>query len=244
MGNDEHSQNVYRKARESGLDPLAYCDRMEGEFRQVWDRLHLSYDDFIRTTQPRHRAAVQKMVQQSFDAGDIYEGHYEGWYCVSCEAFKQEKDLGRRPLPDPSIEARLDQGAELLLPAVEVPRRAGPSLRGAPGLRRAGVPPERDAPPARRRARGHLGQPRRAVVGHSAAVRAVERRVRLVRRAHQLHRRRGLRHRRRTLRARGGRLACTWSARTSRASTAWSGRRCCSRPDCRCRRRCSATGGC
>jgi methionyl-tRNA synthetase len=93
MGNDEHSQNVYRKAREAGLDPLAYCDRMEQEFRQVWQRLNLSFDDFIRTTQPRHRVAVQTLVQRSFDAGDIYEGHYEGWYCVSCESFKQEKDL-------------------------------------------------------------------------------------------------------------------------------------------------------
>jgi methionyl-tRNA synthetase len=93
MGNDEHSQNVFRKAREAGLDPLAYCDRMEMEFRAVWQRLNLSYDDFIRTTEPRHRRAVQAMAQRSFDAGDIYPGEYEGWYCVSCEAFKQEKDL-------------------------------------------------------------------------------------------------------------------------------------------------------
>jgi len=93
MGNDEHSQNVFKRAKEQGLDPLAYCDRMEGEFREVWGRLHLSFDDFIRTTEPRHRAAVQTMVQRSLDAGDIYEGVYEGWYCVSCEEFKPEKGL-------------------------------------------------------------------------------------------------------------------------------------------------------
>ncbi|MEZ5318617.1 MAG: methionine--tRNA ligase [Vicinamibacterales bacterium] len=93
MGNDEHSQNVFRRARELGLEPLAYCDRMEAEFRDVWRRLDLSFDDFIRTSQPRHRRAVETLAQRSFDAGDIYEGLYEGWYCVSCEAFKQEKDL-------------------------------------------------------------------------------------------------------------------------------------------------------
>ena len=93
MGNDEHSQNVFRKAREAGLDPLAYCDRMEREFRDVWQRLDVSFDDFIRTTEPRHKRAVERLVQRSFDAGDVYEGTYEGWYCVSCEAFKQEKDL-------------------------------------------------------------------------------------------------------------------------------------------------------
>lgn len=93
MGNDEHSQNVFKRAREQGLDPLAYCDRMEGEFRDVWGRLHLSFDDFIRTTEPRHKAAVQEMVRRSLDRGDIYEGVYEGWYCVSCEEFKPEKGL-------------------------------------------------------------------------------------------------------------------------------------------------------
>ncbi len=100
MGNDEHSQNVFRKAKELGLDPHAYCDQMEREFRDVWSRLSISFDDFIRTTEPRHRAGVQRMAQACYDAGDVYEGHYEGWYCVSCEAFKQEKDLvdGKCPI--------------------------------------------------------------------------------------------------------------------------------------------------
>jgi methionyl-tRNA synthetase len=93
MGNDEHSQNVYRRARELGEDPLAYCDRMEQVFRDVWGKLHVSFDDFIRTTEPRHKATVQAMAQRCLDAGDVYEGVYEGWYCVSCEAFKPEKDL-------------------------------------------------------------------------------------------------------------------------------------------------------
>jgi methionyl-tRNA synthetase len=93
MGNDEHSLNVYRRAKEQGLDPKAYCDRMEGEFREVWGRLDVSFDDFIRTTEERHRVSVSELVRRIQAAGDIYEGHYEGWYCVSCEAFKQEKDL-------------------------------------------------------------------------------------------------------------------------------------------------------
>jgi methionyl-tRNA synthetase len=93
MGNDEHSQNVFRKARELGEEPLAYCDRMAREFLDVWKRLDISFDDFIRTTEPRHKAGVQELVRRMTAAGDIFEGYYEGWYCVSCEAFKQEKDL-------------------------------------------------------------------------------------------------------------------------------------------------------
>ena len=105
MGNDEHSQNVYKAATDQGLDPLTYCDRMEEVFQKTWRSLNLSYDDFIRTTQPRHKAAVTELVQRIYDAGDIYEGVYEGWYCVGCEAFKPEKELvnGRCPL-HPQIE--------------------------------------------------------------------------------------------------------------------------------------------
>jgi methionyl-tRNA synthetase len=100
MGNDEHSQNVYRTAVDQGLDPLAYCDRMEREFRATWKALDISFDDFIRTTDPRHKNGVTTLARRIHDAGDIYEGVYEGWYCVGCEAFKQEKDLvdGRCPL--------------------------------------------------------------------------------------------------------------------------------------------------
>ncbi len=93
MGNDEHSQNVYQRAKEQGMDPLAFCDQMETEFREVWQRLEISFDDFVRTTEQRHRVGVTTLVQRIADAGDLYEGAYEGWYCVSCEAFKQEKDL-------------------------------------------------------------------------------------------------------------------------------------------------------
>ncbi len=100
MGNDEHSQNVYQRAQELGVAPLAFCDRMETEFRDVWRRLDISFDDFIRTTQPRHREAVTRLVAAIAQSGDLYEGDYEGWYCVSCESFKPEKDLvdGRCPI--------------------------------------------------------------------------------------------------------------------------------------------------
>jgi len=105
MGNDEHSQNVFKQAAEKGLDPLAYCDEMEKVFRATWARLDVSFDDFIRTTEPRHRTGVRDIAQRIYDAGDIYEGVYEGWYCVSCEEFKQEKDLvnGNCPL-HPTLE--------------------------------------------------------------------------------------------------------------------------------------------
>jgi methionyl-tRNA synthetase len=94
MGNDEHSQNVFKRAQEQGKDPLAYCDEMEQAFRDTWRGLNISYDDFIRTTdRRRHFPAVQAMAQACLDNGDIYEGLYEGHYCVGCEEFKPEKDL-------------------------------------------------------------------------------------------------------------------------------------------------------
>jgi len=105
MGNDEHSQNVYKSAVEQGLDPLEYCNRMEHEFVRTWRHLDVSFDDFIRTTEPRHKAGVTEIVNRIQTAGDIYEGVYEGWYCVGCEAFKQDKDLvdGKCPL-HPTLE--------------------------------------------------------------------------------------------------------------------------------------------
>ena len=100
MGNDEHSQNVYKSAMQQGLDPLVYCDRMEELFQKTWRSLDISYDYFIRTTEPKHKAGVAELLRRVYDAGDIYQGVYEGWYCVGCEAFKPEKELvdGRCPL--------------------------------------------------------------------------------------------------------------------------------------------------
>jgi methionyl-tRNA synthetase len=73
---------------------------MEVEFRSVWKKLDISFDDFIRTTEERHRLSVQALVLKIRDAGDVYERMYQGWYCDSCEGFKQEKDLedGNCPL--------------------------------------------------------------------------------------------------------------------------------------------------
>jgi methionyl-tRNA synthetase len=93
MGNDEHSQNVERAAQKAGKTPQAYCDEMAAVFRRTWERLEISCDDFIRTTEPRHRLAVEALFTAIHRAGDIYKGTYAGFYCVSCEAFLPEKEL-------------------------------------------------------------------------------------------------------------------------------------------------------
>jgi methionyl-tRNA synthetase len=93
MGNDEHSINVEKAAREKGLDPQIYCDQMAEVFKGVWKSLDISYDDFIRTTEPRHARGVQELFRRIAASGDIYKGKYEGFYCVSCERFYPEKEL-------------------------------------------------------------------------------------------------------------------------------------------------------
>jgi methionyl-tRNA synthetase len=105
MGNDEHSLNVERRAREAGMNPLDYCDKMAIEFEGTWQRLSISYDDFIRTTEARHIASVQKILTDIYDRGDIYKGMYEGWYCVSCETFYDEADLQDGLCPNHRIKA-------------------------------------------------------------------------------------------------------------------------------------------
>lgn len=99
MGNDEHSSNVAKAAREKGLDPLVYCDQMEGAFRTTWQQLDIAYDGFIRTTAPAHRHTVETLFTQinartaPDGSPNIYKAKYTGWYCDSCEAFYTEKDL-------------------------------------------------------------------------------------------------------------------------------------------------------
>jgi methionyl-tRNA synthetase len=93
MGNDEHSQNVKKKAQSLALDPQIYCDEMAEKFKKTWAALNISYDNFIQTSHPEHRAMVQEIVVRIHRKGDIYKGKYTGFYCVSCEAFKLENEL-------------------------------------------------------------------------------------------------------------------------------------------------------
>ena len=92
-GTDEHGQKVERAAREHGMDPKAWTDQMIPSWTSVWSNLNISYDDFIRTTEQRHEMPVKAFVQALYDKGEIYEGVYEGPYCVACEQFYLESEL-------------------------------------------------------------------------------------------------------------------------------------------------------
>jgi methionyl-tRNA synthetase len=91
-GTDEHGQKVQASARKQGVAPQEFVDRTSGEFRALYDRLEVSYDDFIRTTEPRHKKVVRELLQQLFDKGEIYRAEYRGFYSTRQEQFLQEKD--------------------------------------------------------------------------------------------------------------------------------------------------------
>jgi len=92
-GLDEHGQKVQQAAAERNVTPQEHCDRMAPHFLKLWDKLHIQNDDFIRTTEERHKNVVQEVLQKVYDAGDIYHGEYGGFYCVGCERFYTEKEL-------------------------------------------------------------------------------------------------------------------------------------------------------
>ena len=93
-GTDEHGQKVMRTAEANQVAPQAWCDRLvEEAWKPVWRDLEIANDDFIRTTEPRHMSRVQKFLQGLMEEGFIYEGKYEGPYCVGCEEFKLPADL-------------------------------------------------------------------------------------------------------------------------------------------------------
>ena len=91
-GLDEHGQKVQQAAEDRGIEPQQHCDEMAPRFIDLWEKLHISYDDFIRTTETRHKKIVQMFLQKVYDAGDIYEDEYEGLYSVSEERFITEKE--------------------------------------------------------------------------------------------------------------------------------------------------------
>ncbi|MEP6759326.1 MAG: methionine--tRNA ligase [Actinomycetota bacterium] len=142
-GTDEHGLKVQRAAEANGVTAQEWVDALEPKWRDVWASLDIAYDDYIRTTEPRHRAAVTKILQTVHDNGrdDIYLGHYEGLYCVACEAYYVESDLlegGLCPVHERPIETlrednyffRLSSYADRLLEHYEAhPGALEPSTR-------------------------------------------------------------------------------------------------------------------
>lgn len=92
-GSDEHGQKIEQKAEAEGVTPLEYTTRIVSMFKQLWKELNISSDDFIRTTEERHKKVVQALFQRAYDKGDIYLGKYEGWYCIPDETFWPENKL-------------------------------------------------------------------------------------------------------------------------------------------------------
>jgi len=139
-GTDEHSQNVAKAAAERGLTPQAWTDQIVPAWKEVFAELQISYDDFIRTSEPRHVDGVQRFLSKLHEGDDVYLGTYEGPYCVSCEEFKAEGDLvdGRCPihlipvehLSEENYFFRLSRYQEPLLRLYEErPEFVGPAVR-------------------------------------------------------------------------------------------------------------------
>ncbi|MDD5005277.1 MAG: methionine--tRNA ligase [Candidatus Omnitrophica bacterium] len=99
-GTDEHGQKIAKVAQEQGLDTLVFADRMVAVFKDLWQKLNISYDDFIRTTEKRHEDTVRWILDFLHKNGDIYQDEYSGWYCVPCESFWTQDQLIEKMCPD------------------------------------------------------------------------------------------------------------------------------------------------
>lgn len=86
-GTDEHGQKIERRAQEAGVEPQAFVDAIVAETKKLWELMDIQYDDFIRTTDPKHMQTVQKIFRKLYEQGDIYKSSYEGQYCTQCEAY-------------------------------------------------------------------------------------------------------------------------------------------------------------
>jgi methionyl-tRNA synthetase len=116
VGMDEHGLKVLQSAEERGTSPQAWVDELAERFAATWATLHVSHDDFIRTTQPRHHIAAQELVRRMGEAGDLYTATYAGYYCVGCEAYKTEAELEPRDGPPSPGEPGPDRAARLRCP--------------------------------------------------------------------------------------------------------------------------------
>lgn len=99
-GTDEHGQKIQRAALDANLEPIAFADQTVLQFKELWKKLNISYDDFIRTTEDRHISTVQRALELLYQKGDIYKDKYEGWYCTPCETFWSASQLKDKLCPD------------------------------------------------------------------------------------------------------------------------------------------------
>ncbi|WP_025783682.1 methionine--tRNA ligase [Sporosarcina sp. D27] len=99
-GMDEHGQKIQEKAEEAGRPPQEYVNDIADYAKRIWKLMDITYDDFIQTTEERHKKAVQKIFQKFLDNGDIYKGEYEGWKCIPCESYFTEAQLVDGNCPD------------------------------------------------------------------------------------------------------------------------------------------------
>jgi hypothetical protein len=186
MGNDEHSQNVFRRARELGQDPLAYCESHGGRIPRGMEASR----SVVRRLHPHDGAAAQsrcqELVRRMSAAGDIFEGFYEGWYCVACEAFKQEKDLIDGNCPIHRTKPEWIREKNHFFKLSKYTDRLRQHFESHADFLVARRQAQRDSSAARGRARRHFSKPRRSGVGHSDARRSIERHLRVGGRADQL----------------------------------------------------------
>ena len=105
-GTDEHGNKSVLEAEKLGLPTVEYVDSMVAGYKELWERMHITYDRFIRTSEPEHAQVVQEVFARLLKTGDIYLGEYEGWYCVPCETYLLEADIVKGTCPDCGREVK------------------------------------------------------------------------------------------------------------------------------------------
>ncbi len=192
-GTDEHGQKIERSAKAAGKSPQAFADEVSAQFRGLWDRMGLSYDDFIRTTEPRHIRGMQKLFAELQKRGFIYKGSYSGQYCVFDELYVDTPpgvpcpDCGRptETVSEENYFFKLSAFERKLLEHYE----ANPDFIRPESSRKEVISFVKERPPRSLRLAHQLQ------LGHSRSRRRKARHLRLARRARQLHHRRRLRQR-------------------------------------------------
>ena len=105
-GTDEHGEKIVQVADKKGISPKEFTDIISTKFKDAWDEININYDDFIRTTDPRHKAYVQDILARVYETGDIYFDEYTGKYCVGCERYLTDTELVDGKCPDHQVEPK------------------------------------------------------------------------------------------------------------------------------------------